>query len=87
MEQGRGQSQRTCGGPSIRVERQRQSKPGKDNADIFDRAVSEHALHIILHERMENAEHRGAAAGSQNRNPHHHSASWARRSKTMRRKP
>jgi hypothetical protein len=39
-------------GPSICVECQRQTKPGKDHADIFDRAVGEHALHIISHYRM-----------------------------------
>ena len=43
------------------LERQREAKSNEDDADVLDRMVGEQALEVVLHQRVEHAEQRGAA--------------------------
>ena len=60
-----GQRQRGGGRQSVGGERQRQAEADEDDADVLDRVVGEQALQVVLHQRVEHAEHRGDAAQHQ----------------------
>ena len=65
VEQRRGQRQRRAGGQPVGAERQRQAEADEDDADVLDRVVGEQPLQVVLHQRVEHAEHRGDAAERQ----------------------
>ena len=44
---------------SIGAERQREAKTDKDDADVLDGGIGQQTLQVVLHQRGENADHRG----------------------------
>ena len=54
---------------AVRLERQREAKADKDDADIFDRVIGEKPLQIVLHQRVEHAHN-----GRYSRDCEHHDA-------------
>ena len=65
VEQRRGQRQRRGGVQAVGDERQRQAEADEDDADVLHRVVGEQALQVMLHQRVEHAEHGGDAAQHQ----------------------
>ena len=53
----------------VGTEGQRQAEADEDDADVLDRVIGEQALQIVLHQRIQHAEHGGDAADRQ-----HHGA-------------
>ncbi len=63
-----GESERRGERHAVRLERQREPEPDEDDADILDRVIGEQPLEIVLHQRVENAHHRGDAAERKHEN-------------------
>ena len=71
----------------VGAERQRQPKADKDDADVLDGGIGQQTLQVVLHQRGENADHRGdrPPIASTIRLVHHTGSPI--RSNTMRMKP
>ena len=66
VEQRGGERQRRREVHAIGPEGERQAEADEDDPDVLDRVVGEQPLQIVLHQRIEHAEHRGAGAERQN---------------------
>ena len=58
----RGRGERRRAREAVRLEGEREAKADIDDSDIFDRVIGEQPLQIVLHQRVEHAEH-GRGAG------------------------
>ena len=85
VEERRGQRQRRRPVHAVGAKGERKAEADEDDADVLDRVIGEQALEVVLHQRVENAHHRGDAAERQHEVAHHHSVGPSR-SKTMRMK-
>ena len=87
VEQRRGQRQRRRAPHAVGPEGERQAEADEDDADVLDGVIGEQPLQVVLHQRVEHAQHRGDAA--QRRAPPCSTTRPAApsRSKTMRMKP
>ena len=54
-----------AGRHAVGLEGERQAEADEDDADVLDRVIGEQALQIVLHQRVEHAEHGGDAAEHQ----------------------
>ncbi len=82
VEQRRGQRQRRREAHAVGLEGERQAEADEDDADVLDRVVGEQPLQVVLHQRIEHAEHRGDAAERQ----HHHAPPPGGRARAGRRR-
>ena len=64
---------------ALRLERERKAERGENDADVLDGAVGEHALDVVLHQRVEHAHHRGDAADGE----HEHAPPPVRRAEQI----
>ncbi len=71
MEQGGGQRERRRPIDAVGLERQRKAEPDEDDPDILHRVIGQQPLEIVLHQRVEHAEHGRDAAERE------HDAGWA----------
>ena len=62
VEHGGGHGERRQGRHAGRLEHQRQTQPDDDDADILDRRIGQQLLHVVLHQRVEHADHGGHRA-------------------------
>ena len=58
-------AERGGGGKPVGAERQRQTEADEDDADVLHRVVGEQPLQVVLHQRVQHAQHRGDAADRQ----------------------
>ena len=65
VEQRRRQRERRGQAHGVGLEGERQAEADEDDADVLDRVVGEQALQVVLHQRVQHAEHRGGAAEHQ----------------------
>ena len=79
VEQSSGERKRGGERHAVRLERQRQAEPDKNDPDIFYRVIGEQAFEVVLHQRIEHTHHRGDAADSK----HHHAPPPVRRSEQV----
>ena len=68
MQQTRGERQRGGRRHVEDLEGERETETDEDDPDIFNGVVSEQALEVVLHQRVENAEQRRARPGDQHGN-------------------
>ena len=79
VQQRRGEGERRCPVQAMRFEGERKTEADEDDADILDRAVGENALQVVLHQRVQHAEHGGDAA----KREHEHAPPPDRRSEQI----
>ena len=61
VQEPRGERERRGGAHAVRLEGKRKAEADKDDPDILDGVIGEQALEIVLHQRVEDAQHASGA--------------------------